>query len=766
MLIIGIFQRCHNEENSTLTNGSICQKAIDVAYENRTFFWDHIQKTSQFDINNLMGPADVEYLSYEVCSIEDSEQLGLSLKLNERFFVSNKTENPPKWNGKKIKHWHQVSRILHVLIFASKEISYFFQHFFYMDEFVVSFLNMDFEVKTPLTGKNLAGYRDAINKNANQLFTRIAESNTTNLAIIYFTDSSPIYQIEFQAFYKRLLSSYRNFKICHTLFYTNSSSLADITSRMFEYHNVHVWIVFGDMHLQTKFFIYYTQTYKRVGDGKRTFISYDFDLQADWFSLPYWNLFHFHVPLLKYVGGSSPLLGMTNNLSQSILAKYCYDSYQGHIVRMASLIAIRKAVQEFQHQSFKQFISSNLRRFSQYTTWQRYFSSIERKFVNGCTVMKSQFWKRDLEYRYEIMGCPYPSCSPGNQISFGKINVTDKSISRYGYYCQRCRKNYFKSKTMPRNNSCQKCPEMTISSKDGSNCYSPYRKDYFHFTDLISVITISICVFGFLFSSFVMIIIWKYKTTPFAKATDIQHSMVFLTLNSIHFIVLPILFIGQPTLLTCISRPVFVLVLCTCPAIIIFIKSQNILVAFNSRSRVRHSDKTKSKIIRISAAALILLIDASILLWTMIVSHPKLSVEIDHKTFKMISKCNTSMHMNVQIMLLIIQHLCSAVQAYRGRNLPGPFNEAMQIGYSTLVVSFTYLIVFPLYYLQSNSSIDRAVHMVVLSVAETMFMLIFYGPKAYALLFQQHKNTKAYVHAKMWKRTQAIVNMKTRLNTS
>lgn len=155
-----------------------------------------------------------------------------------------------------------------------------------------------------------------------------------------------------------------------------------------------------------------------------------------------------------------------------------------------------------------------------------------------------------------------------------------------------------------------------------------------------------------------------------------------------------------------------------------------------------------------------MLIESGVLLWTVFVRTPQVLTNIDHSKYEISIDCNTGFHINAQILLIIIQHLFSAVQAYRGRNLPGPFNEAMPIAYSTLIITFAYMIVFPLYYLQRDKFVKRSVQMIILAIAQMLFLLIFYGAKINILLCQRHKNTKSYFRAQMWENSQGKVNSK------
>ena len=67
----------------------------------------------------------------------------------------------------------------------------------------------------------------------------------------------------------------------------------------------------------------------------------------------------------------------------------------------------------------------------------------------------------------------------------------------------------------------------------------------------------------------------------------------------------------------------------------------------------------------------------------------------------------------------------SIIQAYRGRNLPRPFNEAMPIVYSSFTSIITYITYFPFQYLQKDKDIKIVSRVVNITIANLLFMLIF-----------------------------------------
>ena len=157
-----------------MTNLFICKSAIEQAVGRTSQFWRHVIRTAGFSGMDVASPDDIQFIMFKICTFKDAVRIGLDLKLNQKYFVSNQTR--PKWNGHRIKNWQYASKLFQILIFASKEISRFYEQFFLKENYAVSFLNTHFELDRTLSGQNLGGYNDIIQLNAKDLFRRIRVS--------------------------------------------------------------------------------------------------------------------------------------------------------------------------------------------------------------------------------------------------------------------------------------------------------------------------------------------------------------------------------------------------------------------------------------------------------------------------------------------------------------------------------------------------------------------------------------------------------------
>ena len=423
---------------------------------------------------------------------------------------------------------------------------------------------------------------------------------------------------------------------------------------------------------------------------------------------------------------------------------------------MVQIINLFEKFDHFKYYTFDSFKESYLRRFNKQKRGQRYMMQI----INTGRAVKNYYLHDGLMHVFYHEKYPTQHCGAGQQRVFGKNKHPERRWNNsYGWSCVACLNNHFKVNNSLDNSSCLPCPSMTLSTNDKSGCYDPYQAQHNDFTKepilLLSVIT---CILGFILSLITIIVFVIFRTTPFIKASDIKSSCLHLVTMLLLFALFPYFFIAKPNDLECLFQPISILLFCICPSTLIVMKSQKILLAFKSKTRLTSSEKLKSTAKQYSVISIIILIDSSILLWTIMSRKPQVLVFYNHENYTKQFYCNTGHHSNMQITLLILQQIFSMIQAFRSRNLPGPFNEAMPIVYSSFISVVIYSIIFPIYYLQQDMKVKRFIHPFVVPTVHVSFILVFYGSKLYVVLLRPKKNTKNYFRAKMMEASQARVN--------
>jgi len=102
--------------------------------------------------------------------------------------------------------------------------------------------------------------------------------------------------------------------------------------------------------------------------------------------------------------------------------------------------------------------------------------------------------------------------------------------------------------------------------------------------------------------------------------------------------------------------------------------------------------------------------------------------------------CDSSAHLHIQIVFVILLSLFTLIQAFRSRKLPDNYSESMTILYSSFSAAVFLSILFPLYHFQT-SGVDRSnVQWILLSSVALILMTALYAPKLYTMVFHPEKN--------------------------
>lgn len=117
--VVGLYSICSDLPSRTLFNHEafVYKKTADFIYGNqfdRNTVWNEMFGT-QFENSNVNLTFD--HLTFDVCNEDDLVKAVLGIFPNETFYVNNKTENPPLFNGQIIENWKQ------------KRMFYSLQHF-------------------------------------------------------------------------------------------------------------------------------------------------------------------------------------------------------------------------------------------------------------------------------------------------------------------------------------------------------------------------------------------------------------------------------------------------------------------------------------------------------------------------------------------------------------------------------------------------------------------------------------------------------------
>ena len=167
MIFVGLYHQCPGDESTKQQETNICRNAFHYAYNKKSD--RHLQPSSngEFEIAKYIKVQDITF-----CGIKEVIQIAIDLKLNQSYLISSDgKQNPPKWNNNRIKNWRKTSRILLMLVHATRDVSKFLQEIFYNENFIVRFMNTD--IASPLQDRNLFSQNNTFTRDAQNLFSKL-----------------------------------------------------------------------------------------------------------------------------------------------------------------------------------------------------------------------------------------------------------------------------------------------------------------------------------------------------------------------------------------------------------------------------------------------------------------------------------------------------------------------------------------------------------------------------------------------------------------
>ena len=236
---------------------------------------------------------------------------------------------------------------------------------------------------------------------------------------------------------------------------------------------------------------------------------------------------------------------------------------------------------------------------------------------------------------------------------------------------------------------------------------------------------------------------WKIDT-PIVRSTDGTVSILHLTSIVVTISTLLFLnFIGKLTTIKCVLSNLTLSILYVINIGFVYTKSQKLLTAFNANIRLSRSEIRQTSTVQAFTVIIFLLIANAIATITFTQEAPALNSWLDDNQMLRIHYCNTNHHTNIMISFVTLLQMFCFLQAYRGRHLPGPMNNAMSLLYAILIVTVNFLITFPIVHFLDHA--DRVfAHLIVLVINCTVIVSLLYGYKCYIILFRPQKNTREY----------------------
>ena len=276
-------------------------------------------------------------------------------------------------------------------------------------------------------------------------------------------------------------------------------------------------------------------------------------------------------------------------------------------------------------------------------------------------------------------------CKPGH---YKKVH----KHKRCCWDCLPCATGFYQSSSGQE--LCKKCPYMAIPNLHKTECIQ-LTQSYIHKDSYSAIAIYLLTSVGIVLCCITMRAFIRYKETPIVRSSNFRLSFMQLAAHIILYMSLP-LFVLKDTEVVCTVR-IFSSIVCMATILsVTFVKTSFILKIFcntvhQTQQEVRYmktSAYTAVAVLSISPA----LIQVVLLQWKPI----KTTVNINPSAAEIEETCETEVHYGFQVIYYIVLQLLCGVQAFRARNLPSNYHEALYISFAMFSSAIVLILTIPI----------------------------------------------------------------------
>uniref|UniRef100_A0A8C6KBI4 Olfactory receptor C family, u1 n=1 Tax=Nothobranchius furzeri TaxID=105023 RepID=A0A8C6KBI4_NOTFU len=290
---------------------------------------------------------------------------------------------------------------------------------------------------------------------------------------------------------------------------------------------------------------------------------------------------------------------------------------------------------------------------------------------------------------------------------------------------------------------CIKCPELFWSFPDKVKCVAGV-DEFLSFNETMGIILVTLTLLGVILTIIITAIFHHFRTTPIVKANNSEISFLLLLSLKLCFLC-SLVFIGQPSVWTCMLRQAafgvsFVICL-SC----LLIKTIVVLLAFRAnvpgpKSLRMFGPSQQRTLIFCTTAPQICLCTGWLLGAPPI---PFRNPTYQSLIGKIVVECKEPWPPGFYLVLGYIGLLAFVclLLAFLGRKLPDTFNEAKFITFSMLIFIAVWISFIPAY-VSSPGKFSVAVEIFAILASSFGLLLCIFVPKCYIILFHPERNIK------------------------
>ncbi|XP_043932264.1 extracellular calcium-sensing receptor-like [Protopterus annectens] len=338
---------------------------------------------------------------------------------------------------------------------------------------------------------------------------------------------------------------------------------------------------------------------------------------------------------------------------------------------------------------------------------------------------------------------PHSFCSESCQTGYRKASQSGQPLCCFD--CLPCSQGEIANQTDSVN--CIRCPDDHWPNFRQDRCL-PRTTEFLSYEESLGTALAVMSVICFLFPVIVIGVFVKYRGTPVVKANNRELSyMVLFALMLCSLCSL--IFIGQPTTLTCMFRQPTFGVVFSFSISCVLAKTVTVVMAFNATkpnsSLKQFMGPKLPAAINLTCSLTQLII---CIIW-LVTSPPFVEYNTKIQVGKIIIQCNEGSPYAFWGMLGYNGLLAamSFTVAFLARKLPDSFNEAKFITFSMIVFLSVWLSFIPAYLSTSGKYMAGVEVFAILSSSAGLLVCIFF-PKCYIILLRPEMNSKDYLMGK------------------